>query len=471
MTSRIFGCLLAGGLLLAGHAHAQSGTPVERLAAALRFPTVSHQDQGPDETAFRGLHRYLEQQFPGTHETLTREVVAGYSLLYTWSGTDPALAPILLTSHLDVVPAPPSTLAAWEHPPFDGVIADGFVWGRGALDNKGGVLATLEAVERLVSGGFAPQRTVYLAFGHDEELGGDDGAGAITRLLQGRGVELEYSLDEGMMILEDGLFGLETPVAMIGIAEKGSVSLRITARAPGGHSSMPPPTGAIGRLSRAVLALEAHPMPVFEGGVWASMVDALAPHLSLGQRLALRTPPFSWMARRRLLAEPTVAAVLRTTTAVTMAGAGSKTNILPREAWAVANFRIVPGDTSGAVIERVREILDDDALEIDVMRASEASPASDPDSEAYARIAAAIRTISPTAVVSPALVMGGTDSKHYGKIALNAYRFAPFRLGVDDRTRFHGVNERISVEGYDDAIRFYEVLIESTAGPEAPSAP
>ncbi len=471
MTSRISCCVLVSVLLAAAGAQAQSGSAAERLAAALRFPTVSHEAQAHDETAFRGLHRYLEQQFPGSHEALTRETVAGLSLLYTWPGTDPSLAPILLTSHLDVVPAPPATLAAWQHPPFGGVIADGFIWGRGALDDKGGVLATLEAVERLVSGGFAPARTVYLAFGHDEELGGDEGAGAITKLLADRGVELEYSLDEGMVILQDGLFGLDTPVAMIGIAEKGSISLRITARAPGGHSSMPPPSGAIGRLSRAVLALEANPMPVIPGGVWDAMVDALAPHLPLGQRLALRTPPFSWMARGRLLAEPTVAAVLRTTTAVTMAGAGTKTNILPREAWAVANFRIVPGDTSGAVVERVREILDDDTLDIEVMRATEASPASDPDSEAFRQIAGAIRTIVPGAIVSPALVMGGTDTKHYGKIARNAYRFAPFRLTTEDRTRFHGVNERIAVAAYDDAIRFYEVLIESSAGRPAPSAP
>ena len=325
------GLLLTPGIALAG-------PPADRLAGAIRYPTISHQEKQVDETAFFGLHRYLEQSFPTTHARLTREVIGGYSLLYTWLGRNAARAPILLTSHLDVVPVPENTLAAWEHPPFGGVVADGFVWGRGALDDKVGVLATLEAVEELLLAGFAPDRTVYLAFGHDEEVGGPEGAGAITRTLAERGVQLAFSLDEGMFVLEEGFFGVPGPLPVVGTAEKGSVSLRLTARAKGGHSSMPPPQGAIGRLARAVTALEENPMPLRLEGPWSQTVEAIAPHLPFATRLFLTTPPFSWTARGSLSDNPTANALVRTTTAITMAGAGTKVNILPREAWAVANF-------------------------------------------------------------------------------------------------------------------------------------
>ncbi len=448
---------LTVGPLLAGPAWS---SPEERLAAALRFPTVSHQDEPHDVHAFRALHRYLEQTYPGVHEALERETVADLSLLYTWRGSDPSLPPMLLTAHLDVVPVPEATLSSWEQPPFAGVIADGHVWGRGALDDKVGVLGALEAVESLVSGGFVPKRTLHLAFGHDEEIGGPDGAAGITRRLEERGVRLWFSLDEGMVVLDDGLFGLERPVALIGIAEKGSVSIRMTARAQGGHSSMPPPSGAIGRISRAVLALEANPMPVFREGVFEEMIAAIVPHLGFGQRLMLTVPPFSTLARRRIARDPAVNAVLRTTTAVTMAGAGTKLNILPREAWAIVNFRIVPGDSSGAVVERVRDIVDDPELEIEVIGASEPSPTSDPRAAAYRLIERTATDVVGDAIVVPALVVGGTDSKHYGRIAENAYRFSPIRLRSTDRSRVHGVNERISVASYREAIRFYELLLE-----------
>ncbi len=450
--------------LLLVSAGGNAASPEERLAQALQFPTVSHQNADHDVTAFKALHRFLEQQFPSAHQSLERELVADLSLLYTWKGSDPSLAPILLTSHLDVVPAPEATLAAWEHPPFDGVIADGFVWGRGAMDDKVGVLATMEAVEGLLAAGFQPRRTVMLAFGHDEELGGPEGAGAITDLLEERGVRFWFSLDEGMVILEGGAMGLSAPIALIGIAEKGSVSVRITARAAGGHSSMPPPEGAIGRLSKAVIALEANPMPTFPGGVFETMIDALSPHFSWGQRFLVNTWPFSRMAINRLSEDPSVNAILRTTTAITMAGAGTKTNILPRSAWVVANFRIVPGDSSGAVVERVREIIDDETLEIEVISASEPSPSSDPASDSYAVLAETIAAFEPAAIVTPALVVGGTDTKHYGRIAENAYRFTPMRITSDDRTRMHGINERISVANYLEIVGFYEQLVEKAAG-------
>ena len=250
-----------------------------------------------DREAFLGLHALLERSFPRVHASLRREVVNEYSLLYTWPGTDPSQKPILLTDHFDVVPVVEETLGEWEHPPFDGAIADGFVWGRGSLDDKSGVLSILEAVEGLLAEGFAPRRTIYLAFGHDEEVGGDEGAGATAALLRERGIELEFTLDEGGAVVSDAVPGIERPVALIGIAEKGYVNLRVTARAPGGHSSMPPRSTAIGRLARAIQRIEEHPLPARVAGPAALFLDEIGGQHELPARdagrepLALRTGP------------------------------------------------------------------------------------------------------------------------------------------------------------------------------------
>jgi carboxypeptidase PM20D1 len=192
------------------------------LARAVTFATVSHQDPAEnDAAAFLGLHAALAEMFPKAHHALGREVVSGHSLLYTWKGKDPSKAPILLMAHLDVVPVEPGTEGDWQKPPFSGAIDGGYVWGRGTMDFKVGVVGLLEAVEALVQKGHAPSRTVYLAFGHDEEVGGAQGARAIVDLLKSRGVHLAYVLDEGMVVTEHAMKGIDRPVALIGLAEKG----------------------------------------------------------------------------------------------------------------------------------------------------------------------------------------------------------------------------------------------------------
>lgn len=218
------------------------GRIAQHLAKALRFQTVSYQEAGHGTSeAFLALHQYLEETFPKTHATLTKELVGERSLLYTWKGRDATLKPALLMAHQDVVPVEPETLADWEQPPFEGRIAGGYIWGRGALDDKSTLLGVMEAVEIHVSQGFQPQRTVYLAFGDDEEVGGGAGAAKIADLLRERHVELEYVLDEGLAIADGIVPDIRTPVALIGIAEKGFVSLELSVEVESGHSSTPPP--------------------------------------------------------------------------------------------------------------------------------------------------------------------------------------------------------------------------------------
>jgi len=446
-------------------APAAQASPEQNLGAAIRFETVSYASPSDFRAEpFLALHRFLEVTYPRTHAALTREVVAKYSLLYTWRGRDPKLPPLLLTAHLDVVPVPSEALPDWDHPPFAGEVADGFVWGRGAIDNKGSLVALFEAVERLVASGFAPERTIYLAFGHDEEIGGDAGAAAIVESLRRRGVRLWMSLDEGLAVVS-GTSGITGSAALVGIAEKGFLTLELTAREPGGHSSTPPRESAIGRLARAIQRLEENPFPSRIDGVAAEMFDALAPLLPTERRLALQNRRWLGPLLEYFLArDPATNALIRTTTAVTMVRGGVKENVLPQSATVTVNFRLLTGDTVERVIARVREIVADDGIEIATMRAYEASPVSATDGAQFAALRAALHELDPGLPIAPALVVAGTDTKWYGEISDAAYRFVPFHLDSSDLRRPHGTDERLSVQNLAWGTRFYGALIRHAAG-------
>jgi carboxypeptidase PM20D1 len=438
-----------------------------RLAGAVRIPTVTHSDRARiDWAPFARLHAYLESAFPRLHATLAREVVAPHSLLYTWAGTDPAAAPILLLAHQDVVPIEPGTEGAWSQPPFAGVIADGFVWGRGALDDKGSLMAQLEAVEALLAAGFRPRRTIHFAFGHDEEIGGE-GARAVAALLRDRGVRAEFVLDEGGSITLGMFPGVDPPVAAIMNAEKGYVSVRLTARDAGGHSSMPPPVTAVGRLAAAVARLEQRPLPPRLGPPVTDVLDRLAPALPLTGRLAIANRwLFGALIERALARSPVTNALVRTTTAPTIFQAGIKDNILPVEARAVVNFRVRPGETVAEVLAQVRAAVADPAVELAIDDfSSEPSPVSGTDTPAFAALERTVNEVFPEALVAPGLVVGATDSRHYGAVRAAGYNFVPLPLDALDLKRIHGINERVAVKDYARAVQFYARLLRNTAGP------
>jgi carboxypeptidase PM20D1 len=437
---------------------------VQRLAAALRIPTISYEDHAQiDPRAFEALAAHLRQSFPRAHEVLTLEPV-GHSLLFTWNGRDTAGPPLLLTAHLDVVPVEPGTEARWTQPPFAGVVADGFIWGRGARDDKSSVLALLEAVELLVAAGYQPPRTVYLAFGHDEEIGGRQGAKQIAALLQSRGVRAEFVLDEGSAVLQGLVEGVARPVAAINAAEKGYLTVRLTTREAGGHSSRPPAQTAVGRLARAVARVQDRPLPARLERPVTDMFDRLVPEMGFGKQLALANRwLFGPLLLRTLAADPTTNALIRTTTAPTVIHAGVKDNVLPSEATALINFRLLPGDSIEDVMQHVRAAVDDPAVEI--------GPGSDFNSEAGAPApldSAGFRLLErtaletwPDAVVSTGLVIGATDARHYQGVAAARYNFSPQVLGAGDLPTIHGTNERIAVDHYLDMIRFYVRLLRN----------
>lgn len=435
----------------------------ERLAGSLRIPTLSHEDPDAfDAEAFQALHTYLQEAFPRVHSQLRRETVQTHSLLYTWQGSDPSLKPILLMGHLDVVPVEPGTEEKWEEAPFGGRIVDGFIWGRGAIDNKSAVVGTLEAVEMLLGEGFRPARTVYLAYGHDEEVGGTRGASEIAALLKRRGVELEMVLDEGGVIGDGVLPGISAPVALVGIAEKGFLTVGLSTRGATGHSSLPPRHSAIGILSAAIARLEDKPMPARLEGPTRQLFDRIGPGFPFAQRVVFAN---LWLSRalviRKLEGSPTTNAMVRTTTAPTIFQAGTKDNVLPSHARAVINFRILPGDSTATVLEHVRRVIDDTRVQVNPVGRFSAEPSavSSTESDSFRRLERTIRRVNPDAIVAPYLVVVATDARYFSDLSPNIFRFLPVRLTPADLGRMHGTNERIAVRNYEGAIRMYRQLI------------
>lgn len=436
----------------------------QRLGEALGFRTVSIKGGPVAAGQFLNFHNYLENRYPGTHRELERETVNVYSLLFTWRGSDASLGPVAILAHMDVVPVKQDSEADWTHPPFEGIVTDDHVWGRGALDMKQSLMAVMEAVEYLVDSGFKPKRTIYLAFGHDEEIGGNDGAEKIVERLQERDVHLEFTLDEGSAVVEGIIPNIARPVALIGLAEKGSAILELTARGEGGHGSMPPRHTAVGKLARAVHSIEVQQMPPDIRRPFSDMFEYLAPEMPFLQRLVVANRwLFGPLLISRLEKSRATNAAIRTTTAMTMLKGSDASNVLPTAATAVGTFRLLPGDTVEHLVEHVRSVVDDDKVSIRIAGAgaTEPSQVSATDAPGFAAINKAVRQVLPDAIVVPGLVVTGTDSKHYESISNNSYRFVPMRMGPEDIRRIHGIDERIGIENYLEIIRFYIQILRN----------
>lgn len=439
------------------------------LAAAVQARTVSGllDPQGTAE-AFDALHAHLQARYPRVHAGLQREVVGGGSLLFTWPGSDPTAPAIVLMAHQDVAPVAPGTEGLWQQPPFSGAVADGFVWGRGAWDDKGNLIAQLEALEMLLAAGFQPRRTVYLVAGHDEEIGGRRGALVIAELLKSRGVRIDFVIDEGLLIADGMMPGLQPPAALIGIAEKGFVSVQLSATATPGHSSMPPPPGqsAIGILSAALARVEALPLPGgLDGGIARQMFDAVAPEMSGFNRVALSNLwLFGPVVEAMLAKGPSTNALMRTTTAITIVSGGNKENVMPGRADATVNFRLLPGDDEQTVLAHLQRVIGDDRVTLKTLPgAALPSRVSAVDSDAYRLIERTVRELFPEVIVAPGLMLGGTDARHFDGYAEQVFRFSPVRAQPADLARFHGTDERISLDNLAELIRFYHRLVEQAA--------
>jgi carboxypeptidase PM20D1 len=442
----------------------ESSAVASRLSQALRFETVSYGDgvkEAERTQAIQAMQAWIEQTYPNFHDAAGPEKF-GESLLFTWIGRNPNLTPVLLMAHMDVVPVVPGTEKDWTHAPFAGDIADGFVWGRGARDNKGQLIAILEAAERLALTGFQPQRTIMFAFGEDEETGGTKGSAAIAKALAMRGTRFGWVLDEGGSIQNEPWPGVRQPIAFVSTSEKGIVSLELTAHGEGGHSARPSRDLALPRLASAILNTVNTPFASDLDEVQRQKFAVLAPFLSFGDRFLLAN---LWLTKslvlRRMEAVPETAATLHTTISPTLMNAGIKENVIPPAANGVINFRLHPRDTIASVTAHVRRAVDDAKVDIVERKEmlSEASPQVALDSPAFTFVSNLIQT-SYGIPVAPQLLSGITDSRHYLEIADAVLRFSPSRMEPSDGPRVHGTNERIAVDDLGPMVGFYMRLMQ-----------
>jgi carboxypeptidase PM20D1 len=435
-------------------------TSLQHFQQAIAIKTISFGNPALfDSTQFLAFRKFLENTYPKMHEKLTREIVLGYSLLYKWEGKNTSLKPVVLMAHQDVVPIEEATQSMWTSDPFAGTVKDNFIWGRGTTDDKINLVSICESVEKLVIENFQPERTVYLVFGHDEELGGK-GAVAIAQLMKQRNIVAEMVMDEGGIITKEKIPGMKEPVALVGTSEKGYLSIELVVEIPGGHSSMPEKETAIDILTKAIVTLRSHPFEPQFSVPMQGFIKSLGPEMPFVQKMAFANP---WLFKGLIIGtydkSAPGSAMLRTTIAPTIINAGIKDNVIPTQAKATVNFRLLPGDLSEDVIDRVKKIIDNDHVKISRLDAgamAEASAVTPMDGYGYQKVETTIKKSYPNLLSSPFLMLGATDSRHFGEVSDNIVKFSP----MIDPIGFHGIDERVSLESYQTALWFYEQLLK-----------
>ncbi len=429
----------------------------DKLAAMIRVPTVSKEEH-EDLTEFYQFHRVLEELFPELHAALEKTVLNG-TLLYRWPGKDPSAKPILLMGHQDVVPA---TDEGWSVPAFSGQVVDGCIYGRGSMDCKSTMFVELQAVEELAAEGFTPNVDVYLCYSINEETGGD-GAAAVVRYLQDKGITLALVMDEGGAVMDEAVPGMTKPYAMIGITEKGYMDVKITARGKGGHSSTPPRNTPAARLFafaneierkrpfQKKLLPEVAQMLKAMGPAFPKPLNLLLKHIDgLKPLLMAVMPHFSGYAE----------ALMATTCCFTMMEGSQAANVIPKEPWMIANLRTSVHQNcaeSLAVLEQYAKKYD---LELEVLLERDASAVSNIHSREYAFVEELIGLHFPEAGTAPYIIMGGTDCRHFHALTENALRFAPVRMTAAQSAACHAVDENVTVRSLAEGTAFYKDLLK-----------
>ena len=435
-----------------------------KLAGAIRIPTLT----GAEETAegknpFVEFHRYLEETFPRVHNTCEKIVINRYSLVYRLKAVRPAPGkkPVLITAHMDVVPVEAGTEEHWTQPAFSGAIKEGLLWGRGTLDTKAHLICAMEALEGLLEKGFAPARDIWLAFGHDEEFNGEEGALKIADYFKEQGLEFDFVLDEGGCVVKNAMDGIDKPIALVGVGEKGFANIRLSVSRDGGHASMPAPHTSLGILAEALCRLEKNPSkPRLIPSVRAFLLK-LGPHMKGFNRVILANLwLFEPLFLRVFSGTNTGSALLRTTLAVTMAKGSPAPNVIPQKSSAVINCRILPGEDGKSLIKRLEKILKGLPVELEPLVLDDPSSLSPSDCEAYRYLESLIESYCGDAIIVPYLIMASTDARKYEGVCKNIYRFTPYIIDNEDVGRIHGTDENISVANINRLPDFFTALIK-----------
>ncbi|QNE46484.1 M20/M25/M40 family metallo-hydrolase [Glaciihabitans sp. INWT7] len=435
--------------------------PVANLQALVRLATISRLDPADTDWApFDALIALLPELYPATHSALSRELVGGHSMLYRWKGRTDA-SPTVLMAHYDVVSA---TDEGWSHPPFAAELVgsgdDQLIWGRGTLDDKGSLACILEGVEAQVTAGHQPEADIYLSFGHDEETEGS-GARAIVDLLESRGIRPSLVIDEGGAVVEDIFPGVSGPIAVVGVSEKGILSLTLTVEQHGGHASTPPRISATARLAAAIVRLNNRPFRAGFTPTTLEMIRTLGAHASSPLRWIFTN---LWLTRPLLLVlfgrlGPETSAMIRTTQAVTMLQASQAANALAERAVATVNIRVAIDSSVADAVEHVRRSIDDPLVRLDVLHPNEPSPVSPTSGPAWQLVRSTIEQTYPGTIVTPYVMMAASDSRYFARISEFVYRFSPFEMSTEERGTLHAIDERMKVSTLFRGVDFYTRLI------------
>ncbi len=460
--------VLFPAFLIAKLSFAQSAIGISpellRLSKALQFETVSTYDLSSfDPVPYKNFIACLRENFPMVHQKLELTIINNYSLVYFWKGSESSLLPGLFLAHYDVGPVEDRSLIKWEQPPFTGHIDDQFVWGRGAIDDKSRMMAILESAERLLVENYLPRQTIYLAFGHDEEIGGEQGAAKVAEYFHQKKLQFEFIIDEGGGMAQEIFPKMKKTIALVGMAEKGDLNIELSVEDKGGHSATPPGETAIDILAKAITKINKHPMPARLQYPTDEMLSILAPHIDFKTKFAIRN---KWLFRRKILKEisknPGMNALVRTVMSSTIIYGGVKENALPTSATANINVRILQGDSIESVIEHIRKTINDDLVMVTAKKPyHNASPITPPTSRVWDVLNKTINEIYTGVVVVPFLTPGTTDSRHFAAPGTNIFRFMPFTITPENKDQLHGINERISIKEYRQAIRFFTGLIKN----------
>lgn len=432
------------------------------LSDAIKIKTISNTDYDKfDYEKFEQFITFLEKTYPKTHKKLDRQRINKYSLVYKWTGKNNSKKPILLMGHYDVVPVERGTEDDWIFDAFSGEIVGDKIWGRGTLDDKISVISILEAAEYLLEEDYMPERDIYFSFGHDEEVGGEEGASKVAEKFEKENLEFEFVIDEGGAVVEKPMKGIDKTVAMIGICEKGSTNVKITVRGEGGHSSTPPKNTALGKLAIVLTRLENSNMKPKITDPLNCFLSIIGREMGFVSRLAIAN---MGILRPLLLKifenNPTTNAFIRTTIALTMSEASDAPNVLPQKASAVVNCRIRPGDTVDDLMDHINKVAGNIEIETEILMREEASSVTDINSSSYKKISKTIKKIYPEALISPYLMVGGTDSRKYEKVSENIIRFAPYRISNTELSSIHNTNENISIDNLRRYITFMKLIMK-----------
>ncbi len=432
--------------------------PLERFQKMIQIPTISFADPSLEEDEqFIAFQELLVESYPNIHRRCKRERIGRRGLLYHLQGKNPG-NPSVFMSHYDVVPADAED---WTYPPFSGHIEAGELWGRGTLDTKGTLSAIMEAMEYLLANDFIPDRDVYLSFSGDEEVHGSS-CPSIVDTFREKGITPEFVLDEGGGVIDSLFPGIDNRLAVVGIGEKGMMDIELSIKSAGGHASSPKPQGNVYRLAKAIMKIERHPFPMRLAPPVKLLFDTIGRYAKFPYKLFYANfdffKPVIDLLTRKSGGE--LNAMVRTTTAFTKLGGSQAFNVIPPLATAGINIRFLNEKNEESIVDHLKRSIDDSAIEVNIVHSTGSCPYSNTNTPGYDRMRDAIKnTWGTDVVVSPFLMLAGSDSRHYSHISEHVYRFSAMEFTLDDRKRIHGVDERIRIDEWKKTVEFYIRLI------------